>query len=398
METITKRRPLGGYVAPGFEAVAAAVADNLAQEGGLACAIYQHGELVLDVHGGVRDGAGSPWLSTTLSPVYSVSKGIASLCLLHLVDQGLLQLDVPVARYWPAFGARGKDRVTVREAMAHRAGVPYLDGAITLQDLADTEGMEHRLAKQAPIFPPGENHCYHAVTFGWLASGLVRSVTGRSLGEWIAAQLAPRLSLDLWLGLPDAQQERVAVLAVADPDVLAAWPPFLPPESLAWKACTLNGLLSLLPGMDAPDFNDRRVRAVELGGANMVSRAAALARCYAAALGPVDGFRLVSDATLADACRPMSSGVAFDGAPPGASWAAGLMVPWSAQPMLGPRSFGHDGFGGLLAFADPDSGIAFAYVRNRLATSGGKDALVYHVVDALRHRLITQTPSLQEQP
>ncbi len=129
----------------------------------------------------------------------------------------------------------------------------------------------------------------------------------------------------------------------------------------------------------------------------MVTRAGALARCYAAALGAIDGFRLVSELTLAAACRPMSSGVAFDGGVSGASWGAGLMIPWDAQPMLGPRSFGHDGFGGLLAFADPDSGVAFAYVRNRLATSGGKDLLVYHVVDALRSHLITHnTPTLLE--
>lgn len=382
-------RYLHGFVAPGFERVAAALEGNLRQEAGISCAIYQRGELVLDVSGGVRDGAGNPWLPTTLVPVYSVSKGIASLCLLHLVDQGLLCLDAPVAQYWPAFSTHGKERVTVREALAHRGGIPYLDCAIALGDLVDTEGMEQRLASQAPIFTPGGNHCYHPVTFGWIVSALVRSVTGQSLGAWIATHLAPRLSLDLWLGLPEQLQERVAFLDVQDPAVRATWPQIMPPGSLAWKACTLNGLLSLLPGMDLPDFNDPRIRAVELAGANMVTRAGAIARCYAAALGPIDGFRLVSEGTLEDACRLMSSGVSFDGGLPGASWAAGLMVPWANQPMLGPRSFGHDGFGGQLAFADPDSGISFAYLRNRLATTAGQDPLVYNVVDALRSQLNT---------
>jgi len=384
---------LHGFVAPGFEQVAAAVADNLREESGVSCAIYRRGELLLDVCGGARNSAGDPWLPATIMPVYSVSKGIASLCLLHLVDQELLQLDAPVAHYWPAFGAHGKGRVTVREALAHRAGVPYLDGVVALEDLADAAGMEQRLASQPPIFAPGSNHCYHAITFGWIVSALVRSVTGQSLGAWIATDLAPRMSLDLWLGLPEQQQGRVAVLDVQEPAVRSTWTQVMPPGSLAWKACTLNGLLSLLPGMDVPDLNDPRMRAVELAGANMVTRAGAIARCYAAALGPVDGFRLVSENVIDDACRLMSSGVSFDGGLPGASWAAGLMVPWANQPMLGPLSFGHDGFGGHLAFADPDSGVSFVYLRNRLATSVGKDPLVYKVVDALRKQLNTNSIS-----
>ena len=161
------------------------------QELGAACAIYRNGELVLDAWGGFADGETlRPWGRDTAVPVFSVTKGIAALCILTLVERGLLDLDRPVAQYWPEFAAHGKGRVTIREALAHRAGVPLITGSISMQDLRDTVEMSARLAAEAPLYEPGTAHIYHAVTIGWITTELVRRVTGRSIGRWLQQEIA----------------------------------------------------------------------------------------------------------------------------------------------------------------------------------------------------------------
>jgi CubicO group peptidase (beta-lactamase class C family) len=384
MNNIEISKGIEGRYMPGFEPMVDAFADNIARglEAGAACAVFKDGVPVLDVWGGLSDrAAGTPWREDTLVTVYSVTKGISALAVLHLVDQGLLALDEPVATYWPEFARHGKQDVTVRELLAHRAGLPFIEGEITLDDLASPQHMAARMASQAPHFAPGSSHMYHGLTMGWLTSELVRRVTGQSMGPWVA-DLARRQGIDLWIGLPEAQRPRVAVLDVQVPEQRTLLRDFYPQGSVGWKMVTLNGLIEPMPGGDGLDFNDYRLQSKEMAAANMVSNARSLAKFYA---GCLDGF--VAPATLADACKPVSTGVPFDSPQPGASWGAGLMLPFSHQPMLGPASFGHDGYGGSLAFADPDSGVSFAYVRNQLAPGGAKDETVYRLVDALRQSI-----------
>ncbi|WP_440964003.1 serine hydrolase domain-containing protein [Massilia sp. GER05] len=376
-----------GRYREGFEEVVTAFSSNLAagEEFGAACAVYVRGELVVDIWGGVSEPTSAqPWRSDTMVVIHSVTKGVAAVCVLHLVDQGLLRLDEPVSTYWPEFAAHGKEAVTVRNLLAHRAGVPYVEGEVTLADLRDPKAMAGRLAAQRPVFEPGSTHAYHALTIGWLTSELVRRVTGESIGVWFARHLAAPLGLDMYIGLPQAERHRVARLGVATPEQLTSWPKIVPPDSLAWKVVTLNGLLHLVPGFGGLDFNDFRLQSTELAGAGMIADARSLAKFYAACIGDMGMPRLLSAATIADASKPVSTGIPFDTEFPGASWGAGVMIPWSIQPMLGPASFGHDGYGGSLAFADPESEVAFAYVRNRIAVGGVKDPAVYKVVDAVR--------------
>ncbi|MES3021598.1 MAG: serine hydrolase domain-containing protein [Pseudomonadota bacterium] len=378
-----------GRCMPGYEAMVDAFADTIARglEVGAACAVFKDGIPVLDLWGGVVDRrAGTPWREDTLVTVYSVTKGVAALSILHLVDQGLLELDQPVARYWPEFAVHGKQDVTVRELLGHRAGLPFVEGEIALDELASPAHMAARLAAQAPHFAPGTTHMYHGLTIGWLTSELVRRVTGQSMGPWVAA-MARRLGVELWIGLPQELRPRVALLDVQAPEQRTLLRDFYPVGSVGWKVVTLNGLVEPMPGDGGLDFNDYKLQSKELAGANLTTNARSLAKFYDSCLEQPGRQAFVSARTIADASRPVSTGVPFDSPVPGASWGAGLMIPFSVQPMLGPASFGHDGYGGSLAFADPESGVSFAYVRNQLAPGGAKDETVYRMVDGLKNIL-----------
>lgn len=391
--TAVQGQGVGGWVMAGYEALATTFADTIARglEVGAACAVYKDGVPVADLWGGAADrDSGAPWVEDTLVPVYSVTKGVAALALLHLADQGLLDLDAPVVRYWPEFAQHGKAALTVRALMAHRAGLPFLDGDVQLAELADPRHMAARMAAQAPHFPPGESHMYHGLTVGWLTSELAWRVTGTSMGQ-LVADLARAIDVELYIGLPEAARSRVATLGPQVPEQRTLMHDFYPPGSVGWKVVTLNGVIQPMPGAGGVDFNDYRLQALELAGASLVTDARSLAKFYDRCLERPGRDALVSASMIADATRPVSTGVSFDSPVAGASWGAGLMIPFAHQPMLGPASFGHDGYGGSLAFADPDKGISFAYVRNQLAPGGAKDETVYRMVDALRHALEGQS-------
>lgn len=376
-----------GFVRPGFERVAEAFERNLQTgELGAACSIRVGGETVVDLWGGrMRSDSPAPWERDTMVTVFSVTKGVGACVVLHLADQGLLDLDAPVARYWPEFGAEGKDQVTVREALGHRAGVPFISGDITLDDLRSPEGMSARLAAEKPIFEPNSAHLYHPLTIGWITSELVRRTTGLTIGQWLAKNIAEPNDLSLHIGVPEAKLGKVARVQLRDQkgtsEELAK---HAVEGSAGWKALTLNGLISIIPGGEPYDLNRPEVQVLELAGAGMVADARSLAAFYSTCIDEGQGTRLLSDAIIANATRPISTGLQFGDSVPGPAWGAGVMVPWPIQPMLSETSFGHDGFGGNLAIADPRYGVGFAYIRNSLPPGGVVDQEVYSVVDALR--------------
>ena len=374
---------IGGYIAPGFELCADAFCENFQQGGelGAACAIYRGDELVVDMWGGVACRSESkPWSRDTIVPVFSVTKGVGTICILRLVQADLLELDRPIAEYWPEFAAYGKSRVTVREGLAHLAGVPVVDGDISIADIQDTRGFASRVAGQPPIFKPRTSPQYHAITIGWMTSELVWRITGRSVGEYFRESIAEQLGLDCWIGIPRSAQQRVAEVEAGDYDPETEHE--LTNGSVPWRALTLNGLFPKKLIGDGTGLNDPRVQRVELAGAGGISDARSLARLYAAVIGKVDNAeRLVSPELLADACNPVSK---FSVGKVEGAWATGFLLPFEWQPMLGPASFGHDGAGKNLAFADRNHEIAFAYVRNRMNLKNGRDGLIYAVIDALR--------------
>ena len=356
-----------GTWAPGFEAVREAFAVNLAEdEVGAACCVYRNGAPVVDVWGGLADrDAGRPWQRDTAALVFSTSKGVTAALVHRLAQRGQLALDAPVARYWPEFAANGKQAITLRDVLTHRAGLAAIDAALSLEDVCAWHPVCAAIAAQRPNWEPGTAHGYHARTFGWILGEVVRRATGRSVGQVLAAEAAQPLGLELWIGLPEAIEPRVAPIYAppepSDPAQRALRDKFMGPDTLLGRA--LEGPSGVLPY--GPIWNTRAVHAAEIPSSNGIATARALARFYAALIGAVDGVRLLSPATLAAATAVQVEGPDRVILIP-TRFASGFAL----QPMLAAdcpdSAFGHSGAGGSLALADPASGLAFGYVMNQM--------------------------------
>jgi len=279
-------------------------------------AVYRDGELIVDLWTGRPDSIGL---------VLSCTKGVVSVAAHVLVQRGRLSLDAPLVEYWPEFSASS---VTVAHVLSHTAG---LAGFVPADPL-DFDRCVRALARMRPAWEPGTAVTYHSLSWGWLVGELIRRVSGLSVGEFVARELVAPLGLDLWIGLPEALEPRVA------PQIDDGFP--------------IGRLLST-----------RAARAAEIPAANAVTDARSLARLYAAVLGEVDGVRLLSRATVDGARAPRTDGLPLAGAPdPHAPrFGLGFELPRPGNPMLGPTSFGHAGAGGRLAFADVESGLAVGY-------------------------------------
>ncbi|MCB8906332.1 MULTISPECIES: serine hydrolase domain-containing protein [unclassified Streptomyces] len=384
-----------GTVAAGWEPVRDAFLRNFEQRGerGAALAVHHDGAEVVDLWAGSKDadgGAGdgeTPWAEDTAQVVRSATKGVAAAVPLLLHQRGLLDLDAPVAAYWPEFKAAGKDGVTVRQLLAHRAGVPVLDRPLTLAEAVDLETATRAIAAQAPVWEPGTAHGYHAHTFSWLLSGLVHRVTGRTIGRWVAEEITDPLGLDLWIGLPGTEAHRVGRLGPVE----EIEPPgsgalkLRPKRSVTEAYQDPNSLTRRAFGVidPKPDENDPVYRAAELPGSAGVATARALSRFYAATLGPVDGAeRLFTPDTLTLARTEESAG-ADKVLLVGTRFGLGHMLHGPASPLLGPSSYGHPGRGGSLGFADPDAGIAFGYVTNGMRKTVTADPRAQALVRAV---------------
>jgi CubicO group peptidase (beta-lactamase class C family) len=350
-----------GVAAPGYEGVAAEL-EHIVAAGGLGAsfAAVVDGEPVVDLWGGLADAAaGAPWREDTLALVFSGTKGLVATCLLLLLERGLLELDAPVARYWPEFAAAGKKDVLVRHVVSHTAGVPGLRGGITTASLCDGEALARRVAAEEPFWEPGTTLAYHALTYGAICDKLIRGADGRSTGRFFAEEVAAPLALELWIGLPAELEPRVARLEPADDYRVT----YLgdEPEPL---------LESVYAGLAADGFpwNDRAYHEAEIPSANAIGTTRSLARLYGclARGGELDGVRLLAAETVAagaralvrDLCvvtrRPYAFGVGFE-----------------LQTELGrfgppKRAFGHTGSGGSSHGAWLEDRVGFSFVTNDL--------------------------------
>jgi CubicO group peptidase (beta-lactamase class C family) len=380
---------IGGELEAGFEPVREAFDTNFAKQGevGAACCVYLDGRPVVDIWAGVADRkTGQEWGEDTLTLVYSTTKGVTAVCAHLLVEGGLLDLDAPVATYWPEFAAAGKEQVTVCHLLSHRAGLPTLEPKLPVEAALAWDPAVEQLAGQAPLWPPGTRHGYHAMTYGWLVGEVIRRVTGRSVGRYLAEEVARPLGLDFWIGLPEREEPRMSRLLPAPPlsrDAVAA----LPADELdRLRALADPGSLvqrTLNPTEPPLTFNSAAVHRAELPGANGIGTARSLARLYAATIGEVDGIRLLSDQTVAAATVEQSSGMdAVIGMEN--RFGSGFFLPSPFAPLMGGRSFGHAGAGGSLAFADPDRGVAFAYVMNQMQPGLAGDPRAAGLVAALQ--------------
>ncbi|WLQ37183.1 serine hydrolase [Streptomyces castrisilvae] len=366
---------VSGRVAPGWEEVRDAFVRGCADDPGAAqLAVHHRGRLVVDL------AAGPPPFGTdSVSVLMSVTKGLVAVCAHLLSERGALDPEAPVARYWPEFAAEGKAGTTVADLLTHRAGLPAFtaDAAgVGLPGLYDWDGRVADLAAMRPLWEPGTASLYHALTYGHLVGEVVRRICGRSVGAFFAAEVAAPLGLDLWIGLPPEQEHRFVPQFSVRPDPS--------PEQvsgfLAGLGLDPRGPLSRALRASAAELAaatrglaTREGRAAELPGAGGIGNARSLSRLYAALIGPVDGVRLLSAATVGRARAPRDDAVPppppldGDDASGRSRFGLGFELPRRGLPLLGEGSFGHAGAGGRLGMADPGSGLAVGYVCTAMA-------------------------------
>ncbi|MDX6310720.1 MAG: hypothetical protein QOF44_184 [Streptomyces sp.] len=382
-----------GTVADGFEPVRDAFVRNFEALGerGAAVALYRDGRKVVDLYAGLADPEGTaPWEQDTAQVVRSATKGVAAACLLLLHQRGQLDLDAPVGSYWPEFKAHGKERVTVRDALAHRAAVPALDTPLTPAQAVDGVSGPRALAAQPPLWTPGTDHGYHAMTYSWLLGELVLRASGRSIGRFVEQEIArPLGGLDLWIGLPPEQAHRVGRLAPVEPPPAPAGQGLKarPKRAVADAYADPGSLTRRAFGVidPRPDENDPAYRAAELAASAGVATARSLARFYAALIGDVSegGRKLFAPATLT-AARTVESDGPDRVLVVSTRFGLGYMLHGPASPFLSSGSFGHPGRGGSLAFADPEAGIGFGYVTNGMQRNVTADPRAQALVRAVR--------------
>jgi CubicO group peptidase (beta-lactamase class C family) len=373
---------VGGTVAPGFEPVRDEFVRNFAERGevGAACCVYRGGSPVVDLWAGTTTADGTtPYTDRTLQMVASATKGALAIVVHRLVERGELDLDAPVARYWPEFAAAGKDDLPVRWLLSHQAGLPAVHRVLSVDEIAGWTAPVDAIAAEPPAWQPGTDHGYHAVTFGWLVGEVVHRVTGSTCGQVFAEEVARPLGLDLHIGLPESEHHRVAPLIPAPPAVGGHLDELtqrmLDAESLAhWAFLVPSGLFAVM--------NDPAMWSAEIPALNGMGTAHALARLYAAVIGEVDGTRLLSSDTLAAAsaeqCRGIDRVSGYETA-----YGLGFQLSFPFRPMAGPGSFGHYGLGGSVGFAHPGHGFAFGYTVNQMAPGTPADKRSVPLVDAV---------------
>jgi CubicO group peptidase (beta-lactamase class C family) len=377
--TLAKSAEIEGFVAPGFEGVAEAFAQNFAkdEELGAAFAVFQDGAPIVDLWGGLAHReTGKPWTRDTLQLVFSGSKGLLATMMLMLIDRGQLDLDAPVSQYWPEFG---KDEILIRHIVSHTSRLPGNATPLAIADLTDPRGMAARLAAQMPSDDPRAAHCYHALNFGWLCGETIHRVTGRSPGEFLAKEVAAPLSLDLWMGLPEAQEARMSTLYLASNWGIA---PFFDPalwardpliESIWGNPPLWGDPIRWTP--EAFAWNSRAFHAAEIPGAAAIGTARAIAAFYGAlAQG---GAPLLSAKTLALGRQTVADGIdQVHGSR--LRTGVGFQLQTELRPLGPPEdAFGHTGAGGSCHGAWPRQRIGFSYAMNLMQdpTSGDQRAL-----------------------
>jgi len=352
---------ISGDCAPGYEPVRDAFAENFASRGdvGASVAMVVDGETVVDLWGGCRDaGRKARWQRDTLVNIWSTTKGVTALCIAMLVDRGLLAYEKLVADYWPEFGAHGKGGVTVAMLMSHQAGLCSFTDPARVEDFYDIEGAASRLAASAPIWAPGSRSGYHAITVGILADALCRHVDGRDLRTFVAEELAVGQGLDISIGLNAHHEARVAeMIAPEAMSTTTIMSDLNPSQLLAFTNPVLDPLLPNMSGW----------RGASIPSANGFATACALATLYGALAYDriIGGREIIRAKALRSATTEQWAGVdEVLGVP--ARWSCGFLLNTDGIYGDSPDAFGHSGWGGAFAFADPSRRMGLAYTMNRM--------------------------------
>ncbi|WP_329172068.1 beta-lactamase family protein [Streptomyces decoyicus] len=362
-----------GRCAPGFAGVREAFERNFSEHGdiGAAVTVTVDGEAVVDLWGGHADAAGTrAWQRDTLVNVYSTSKGMTALCAHLLVDRGELDLDAPVARYWPEFAQAGKQDIPVRWLLSHRAGLIAPREPLPAGHAYDWDRVCATLAATPPWWEPGTAQGYHAVTFGYLVGEVVRRITGQSLGTFLRHEIAGPLDAAVYIGTPAEEHARCADMVgqLNEARIAEQFPGAPAPPFRSLSDHPLAVVMLALTSIPTGDVNSAAYRSAEIPAGNAHASAHGLATVY----GALAGGKLVGPGTLEAMRRsqslPGERDLTIDAlAPVGHEhrWGLGYMLNHQGQAGPNPGAFGHGGAGGSYAFADPENRLSYAYTMNK---------------------------------
>ena len=377
-----------GRVSPGFEAVREAFAENFTsrRELGGACCAYYHGEKVVDLWGGLRNKqTGEPWEEDTMVIIYSATKGLAAMTMAIAHSRGWLDFDRPVASYWPGFATNGKARITVRQLLAHQAGLFTLDEPVTRELVRDLDRLAVVLARQRPAWEPGTWQAYHAITLGFYESELLRRVDPRqrSLGQFFEDEIATPLGLAVYIRLPESiPNTRLAT--ISPPSLLQMVTGF--PLRFLFEAFNRRSKINRALRGSALPHDEPRIyaRHFEVPSGGGVGTARAIARAYSAfAVGGELGLTRATLDQLAAPATPPTHGFYDECMKGEAQFSLGFMKPSKTIPFGNPTSFGSPGAGGAMGFADPTDGIGYGYVTSQMGTTLTGDPRDVAIRDAL---------------
>jgi CubicO group peptidase (beta-lactamase class C family) len=371
-----------GTVQPKFEPVRALLEAQFAndQHIGAGVCVYHHGRPVADLWGGLaNEDTKAPWQRDTMAMSYSTTKGLVATCLHVLADRGLVDYQKPVAKYWPEFAQKGKDRITVYHVLTHQAGMAQLPEGMYGADLFDWERVIHGIEQEEPVWEPGTESGYHAVTFGFLVGEIVRRVSGKRIGQFLRDEICGPLGLrDMYIGAPAEVEGQIAKLKnrmIMSPEMvkqmqerLAAGGEMMSP--LTQRAMGMRPGSTMAGGENDNVFDTPEGHQAEIPAANGVMTARDLARLYACLGngGELDGARLMSAERVAtmskQQTRRADKVIIVE-----VGWALGYMTGGIEGWPQGPRAsaFGHAGLGGSIGFCDPEIGMAFGFTTNALA-------------------------------
>ncbi len=379
-----------GHVSPGFEAVREAFEENFAKrhELGGACCAYHRGAKVVDLWGGIRNGqAAEPWEQDTMVIVHSATKGLAAMAMALAHSRGWLDYEERVCTYWPEFARQGKERITVRQLLAHQAGLFALDAPVDRALVCDLDRLAEVMASQKPAWAPGERQAYHAITLGFYEGEILRRIDPRhrTLGRFFQDEIATPLGIDVYIRLPETiADSRLATLTRAGfLDIAFGFPLHFALDAFNPR----SNIARALRGSELPtDEHCVYARNLEVPSGGGVGTARAIARAYAvfAHGGEELGLRRETLELLAAPAVPSAHGFHDECMKAdGVQFSLGFMKSCPGFPFGGPRSYGGPGAGGSLGFADPDADIGYAYVTNRMGTALNGDPRDVALRDAL---------------